>query len=124
MSDYCAPLWRCSNCGCPMLDHAVDDEERRECGSCECRQYVIGKTAEPRNQAMTLPPQRPRRAECGCDIEEHDPGCHLEPIPVPRETLEQVREALQAVRNTDDHADSEVRASTRAALALLDKVLK
>jgi hypothetical protein len=36
------PLYRCSNCGCPMLDHAVDDEERRECSLCECIQYEHG----------------------------------------------------------------------------------
>ena len=32
---------RCDNCGCVATDHAVDDEERRECTACECEQYEI-----------------------------------------------------------------------------------
>ena len=34
---------RCSNCGCVVTDHAVDDEERRECRACECKQFVADK---------------------------------------------------------------------------------
>lgn len=30
---------RCSRCGCPARDHAVDDEARAECERCECDQY-------------------------------------------------------------------------------------
>lgn len=40
MSHGGPPLYRCAGCGCPVLDHAVDDEERRECTVCECRQYL------------------------------------------------------------------------------------
>lgn len=29
----------CKACGCPVTTHAVDDEERRECGRCNCRQF-------------------------------------------------------------------------------------
>lgn len=38
-----ASLHRCSRCGCPVTDHEVDDEERRECNACECDQYEIPK---------------------------------------------------------------------------------
>lgn len=39
-------LHRCASCGCPALDHAVDDEELRECLSCECKQYVCDTGGE------------------------------------------------------------------------------
>lgn len=42
MSHGGPPLYRCAGCGCPVVDHAVDDEERRECTQCECRQYLAG----------------------------------------------------------------------------------
>ena len=29
----------CVGCGCDSTDHAVDDEERRECNVCACRQF-------------------------------------------------------------------------------------
>ncbi|HVJ21246.1 MAG TPA: hypothetical protein VM686_37800, partial [Polyangiaceae bacterium] len=35
------PLYRCRRCGCPVTDHATDDEERRECTACECEQYEM-----------------------------------------------------------------------------------
>jgi hypothetical protein len=35
------PLYRCRRCGCPVMAHATDDEERRECMSCECEQYEM-----------------------------------------------------------------------------------
>lgn len=34
------PLWRCGCCGCPAAEHAVDDEDLRECTKCECPEYV------------------------------------------------------------------------------------
>jgi len=32
-------LVRCARCGDDVLDHRVDDEERRECMLCECTQF-------------------------------------------------------------------------------------
>lgn len=46
MSDTSAPVYRCANCGCPLLDHEVDDEERRGCTKCECKQYIHGGNDE------------------------------------------------------------------------------
>jgi hypothetical protein len=40
-------------------------------------------------------------------------------LTLPAEVVRQVEEALTAVTNTDDHADAEVRATVRAALAAL-----
>jgi hypothetical protein len=37
---------RCSNCGCFSTSHEVDDEERRECTECECKQCMVTETNE------------------------------------------------------------------------------
>jgi len=71
--------------------------------------------------AMTLPSQRPRLAECGCDIEEHDPGCNREPIPVPRETLEQF---VRMILHLRDWSREPMPIEVRAALASLTKLLE
>ena len=47
MSHGGPPLFRCVCCGCPATDHAVDDEERRECTLCECTQYECDTRAAP-----------------------------------------------------------------------------
>lgn len=49
------PLYRCTNCGDPVTDHEVDDEERRECRLCECRQY---EAPGVRGAAMPSEPKR------------------------------------------------------------------
>ena len=33
----------CVNCGHEARDHMVDDEERRECAACMCKQYEAKK---------------------------------------------------------------------------------
>ncbi len=38
----------CAHCRCPVLAHAVDDEERRECTVCGCGQYTSPTKETPR----------------------------------------------------------------------------
>lgn len=40
MSHDGPPLYRCVNCGCPMLDHVFEYNKWCECKSCECQQYL------------------------------------------------------------------------------------
>ena len=37
------PVAPCANCGHEARDHMVDDEERRECAACMCKQYEAKK---------------------------------------------------------------------------------
>jgi hypothetical protein len=49
---------RCSNCGCFSTSHEVDDEERRECTECECRQYLVPPFGRPQFEPHKLPPSQ------------------------------------------------------------------
>jgi hypothetical protein len=40
-AEYAIDLPRCKHCGCLVTAHAVDDEERRQCLDCACKQFEV-----------------------------------------------------------------------------------
>lgn len=40
-AEYALDLPKCRHCGCLVTAHAVDDEERRQCLDCSCKQFEV-----------------------------------------------------------------------------------
>lgn len=40
-AEYALDLPQCRHCGCLVTAHAVDDEERRQCLDCSCKQFEV-----------------------------------------------------------------------------------